>query len=162
MLCVNDKPLDAIVHHQAIDALESAMIDKLELVDPPVTHRFVPGMYCREIFMKAGTLIVSKIHLTEHIYVVTKGRVSVYIPDVGVQEISAPYTGITKPGTRRVLCIHEDTTWLTFHPTVEGETCEADLGKIEARIIDPRPDEEGLTANQRYRMAMAQHRLEAS
>jgi hypothetical protein len=79
-------------------------------------HSFTPGLYSREIFMPAGSLIISRIHLWEHPYVISCGRVSVY-DGVDIVEISAPYHGITKAGTKRILYVHEDTTWTTFHIT---------------------------------------------
>lgn len=152
VVVTHEKPLpsvqDSTSHpdpHQAIDALEREILDSCRLVDMPLVHRFVPGMYIREIFMPAGIWVTSKIHNTEHPYVVTKGRVSVYSPEGGVQHIEAPYVGITQPGTRRVLFIHEDTTWLTFHPLVgdEGANGEADLPRIEERIIEKRLQADG-------------------
>lgn len=89
----------------------------LPQVECPLIHRFTPGMYIREIFMPKGTFIISQIHKTEHPFVVTVGRVKVWIEDKGVEEIAAPYVGITKPGTRRILEIIEDCRWITFHPT---------------------------------------------
>ena len=79
--------------------------------------------------MPAGTLIVSKIHKTEHPYFITKGRASVWIEGVGVKVIKAPHHGVTKPGTRRLLYIHEDCEWSTFHPTSKTtpEEVEADI-----------------------------------
>lgn len=98
----------------------------------PVTHHFIPGFYCRQIFMPAGTELTSKIHRTEHPFMVTKGKLAVFTEDGGMVMISAPYTGITKPGTRRALKIFEDTIWTTFHATDE-----TDVGKIEQQIIEP-------------------------
>ncbi len=82
--------------------------------------------------MPKGMTLTSKIHKTEHQYVVLSGKVSVYIPGAGVQIIEAPYVGITKAGTRRVLYIHEDTRWITFHPTEE-----TDMDKVEEALIEP-------------------------
>lgn len=124
--------------HQRIDALEQRMLSAAPVVYLPLIHRFTPGLYIREIFMPAGTLLTSKIHRQEHPYVVLSGRVSVWIPGVGVQTFTGGHVGITKPGTRRVLYIHEDTRWITFHPS--GET---DLEKIEAELIEPRELEDG-------------------
>jgi hypothetical protein len=101
-------------------------------VEMPVTHRFTPGLYAREIFMPKGTLVVSKIHKTEHPYVVSKGEAAVWCEADGMKRIKAPFTGITKPGTQRILLILEDCIWTTFHPTTE-----TDLEKIEAAIIQP-------------------------
>ena len=80
----------------------------LPQVECPLIHRFTPGMYIREIFMPKGTYVISKIHKTEHPFVVTMGRVKVWIEDKGVEEIAAPFVGTTKPGTRRILEISED------------------------------------------------------
>lgn len=102
--------------NQAIDELESVIITYPE-VECPLIHRFTPGMYIREIFMPAGTLLTSKIHKTEHPFVISKGKVSVWTEEDNVVVIEAPYCGITKPGTRRILFIHEDAVWTTFHAT---------------------------------------------
>lgn len=118
---------------EKIDQLEAMMLANFPPINCPLTHRFTPGLYTREIFMPAGSLITSKIHNTEHPYVISKGVVSVFTDEDGEVLLKAPHCGITKPGTRRVLYIHEDCVWLTFHPCVDGETVEA----IEKRIIEP-------------------------
>jgi len=84
----------------------------------PLTHRFTPGMYIREIFMPAGAVLTSQIHKTEHPFVISKGHCLVYLNrEDGWKEFKAPHTGITYPGTRRILVILEDTIWTTFHVT---------------------------------------------
>ena len=97
----------------------------------PLTHRFTPGLYAREIFMPAGSLVVSRVHKTEHPYVVLSGRVRVWTEEGGVVEISGPHVGITKPGTRRVVFILEDCRWITFHPTTE-----TDLEQLRVELTD--------------------------
>lgn len=114
-----------------IDELESVMLDNFPIVDCPVTHRFTEGMYVREIFMPAGSLITSKIHKTQHTYFVMKGKCIVWID--GVEHlIEAPYIGVTEPNTRRVLYILEDCIWATSHPNPENENVE----QIGERIIE--------------------------
>ncbi len=98
----------------------------------PVTHHFTPGLYAREIFMPARSIVVSRIHKTEHPFVVSKGRCYVYNEKGEAVEIVAPYFGVTMPGTRRVLYMIEDTVWTTFHPTDL-----TDVREIEAEIIEP-------------------------
>ena len=83
----------------------------------PVTHRFTPGMYIREIFMPKDTILTSLLHLTTHPYFIMQGEVSVWHKGIQMQRIRAPYTGITEAGTRRLLYIHEDTIWTTCHVT---------------------------------------------
>ena len=83
----------------------------------------VPGMflYTREITMPAGTLLPSRIHLFEHPFVITKGLVSVWDDVQGWQHLRAPYLAVTTPATRRVLYIHEETTWITSHHTTHTD-----------------------------------------
>ena len=70
------------------------------------------------------------------------GKVAVYnSEDDTVGVIEAPYTGITKPGTRRVLQIIESTIWTTFHKTDlvkggENELSEEDKIKLAGEIED--------------------------
>jgi len=129
-----------------LDELEVAMLENCEPVHCLTTHRFTDGMYIREIFMPAGSLITSKIHKTEHPYIVSFGKVAVSIDSEDWNEITAPYTGITKPGTRRVLYIIEDCIWTTFH-RIDGMKSEYndlwDEGKenivkeIEEKLLEP-------------------------
>ena len=130
-----------------IDELEATIIQEVDsLIDAPLVHKFTDGMYIREIFMPAGSLWTSKIHKTEHPYVVSYGKVAVSIDADEWYEITAPYTGITTPGTRRVLFILEDCIWTTFH-RIDGMKSEFnDLSEekikeivegIEDKILEP-------------------------
>ena len=66
--------------------------------------------------MPKGQIISTGIHKIEHPYFVQKGDVSV-LTDEGIIRIKAPYNGITKPGTKRLIYMHEDTIWITVHAT---------------------------------------------
>lgn len=111
-------------------ALRWALADHPQ-VECPLVHRFTPGLYVRQIFMPRGTLVVSKRHRTEHPFVISAGRVSVWQPGGPVVHLAAPHCGITAPGTQRLLYIHEDCTWTTFHPTTE-----TDVAKLEALLVE--------------------------
>jgi quercetin dioxygenase-like cupin family protein len=135
----------------AQQAISAALPKLAELpqVDCPLTHRFTPGMYTREIFMPKGTFIVSKIHKTEHPFVVLTGKARVWIEGEGVKVITAPHVGFTKPGTRRVLLILEDCRWLTFHRTdkttvdeVEPEVIYQRFSNVEQEVIEQLKEEE--------------------
>lgn len=114
---------------RTVDVLQSELA-RLPQTVTPLRHTFVPGLYAREIFVPAGTIVITKIHKTEHVYVVSKGSLAVWVDGVGVKRISAPFTGVTKPGTRRVCYTYTDVVWTTFHPTEE-----TDLEKIEEDVI---------------------------
>jgi hypothetical protein len=126
-----------------IDEAE-AILAQLPKVECPLRHTFTKGLYIREIFMPAGTMITTKIHNTEHPFIVSQGKLNVLL-NGEMQHIEAPYRGITRPGTRRVIYILEDTIWTTFHPLPyitgkENDWSEEDILKltdsIESEIIE--------------------------
>ena len=82
----------------------------------PVKHTFADGCYIREIYNPANELIVTKIHKKEHPFFLMKGAMSI-LTEEGVQHIEAPYQGITKPGTKRVIYTHTECTFITVHAT---------------------------------------------
>ena len=79
-------------------------------------HYFVKDAYVREITMEAGAIFTSQIHKYEHPFFVMEGDCDVLTED-GVANIKAPYWGITKPETKRLLFINEKTVWVTVHAT---------------------------------------------
>lgn len=97
----------------------------------PLVHRFTPGLYIREIHIPAGHILTSREHLLEHPFTISKGRISVRSETEGLVTYEAPHTGITKPGTRRVLIAHTDTIWTTYHLNPDDET---DPDKIVGKI----------------------------
>ena len=48
----------------------------------------------------------------------------------GVKHLKAPYHGITKPGTKRIIYTHSDCIFITVHATEE-----TDVAKIEEQVI---------------------------
>lgn len=116
----------------------------------PLKHTFVDGAYVREIRMPKGALLTSKIHKICHPYFVLEGDVSV-LTENGVQRIKAPYSGITQPGTKRILYIHEDTTWVTVHVTNKTDPDEIEKDII-AESYDDVPDWDGLQIKETERI----------
>ena len=108
--------------------LESRM-QGLEQLDLPLKHHFAEGSYGREIFVPKGSLVIGKIHKHSHVNVVSQGECSV-LTEFGVDRIKAPFTFVSKPGTKRVVYTHEDTIWTTIHVTDE-----TDLEKVEDVVI---------------------------
>jgi len=161
------------IDDEKIDELEQSILDgDLVFVDLPLKHAFTPNMYIREIFMPAGTLLTSKIHNTEHPYVVLSGSVRVNIPGVGVKILKAGHNGITEKGTRRVLFIEEDCRWVTFHALsaseeqarLKGIDDEELVSLVHDRIITRRelPGSEGHTAFEVFQKRLKQQELSLS
>jgi hypothetical protein len=106
------------------DRVEAGLVILGEPVEWPLNHIHTPGtpgacgsIYTREIFMPAGTWVVSRIHKTAHPFVVLSGLVLVWTKEKGVQALAGGFMGFTTPGTRRILYIVQDTVWATFHAT---------------------------------------------
>lgn len=97
----------------------------------PVEHIFTPGLYTRRTTLPAGSLVTSMEHKTEHPFVVAKGTVEVITPE-GAFIYQAPHSGITMPGTRRVLRALTETVWFTFHVTEK-----TDVEAIASDILEP-------------------------
>jgi hypothetical protein len=100
---------------EVIDVVES-MIASYPQVECPLVHRFTNNMYIREIFVPAGTLLTSKVHKFEHPFVLSKGTITIWDGEEEIY-ISAPFCGITKENTRRIVFVLEDCVFTTFHVT---------------------------------------------
>jgi hypothetical protein len=119
-----------------IDEFEKSLLASgAPMVELPTTHRFTPGLYIREVTLKAGVIYTTRTHKTEHPFVISSGRVTVFHEDGSRRELRAPHTGITPVGARRVILTLEDTVWTTFHPTQE-----TNLDKLEELLVEPRPE----------------------
>ncbi len=109
-------------------ALENEMRKHPQLEDQ-VTHHFAPGVYARELFIPKGALLTGKIHKTEHLNIISQGKI--IVSNMGESRtITAPHILVSKPGTKRAGYALEDTIWITIHPTLE-----TDLIKIEEEVI---------------------------
>ena len=99
-----------------------ATMKEMEGYDPEgkeicrITHYFAPGVYAREMWMPAGCLITGKIHMTEHLNMLSQGKVSVSNSGTS-RTLSAPHTFVSPVGTKRAIYAHEDSTWTTIHAT---------------------------------------------
>jgi len=122
-----------------IDQAENLILEKGEPVTLTLKHRFTDGMYIREIFMPAGTVLTSRIHKTNHPFSIQKGKCNVYDGD-DLQVLEAPHLGITEKNTRRLIHVMEDTIWVTFHVTDKTDLAEIEkelLVERENPIADP-------------------------
>lgn len=115
----------------------------------PLRHEFPDGLYCRTILMPAGAIVVSQIHKKDNPFFVSKGRVTVISDNEGVREYVAPFHGITKPGTRRLLFVHEETEWTTVHPNPDNEQ---DLEILENRYVAMKDSTKELRDQQTQRL----------
>lgn len=122
------KTVDELTNREAINALELEMFKHPQL-EIQVKHYFSPGIYAREVFIPAGTLVTGQIHKYEHLNIMSQGDMSVMTED-GMKRVKAPFTIVSPAGTKRIAYTHSDTVWTTIHATDE-----TDLNKLEAELI---------------------------
>lgn len=98
-------------------------------VETPIRHYFSPGIYAREMFIPAGTVLTGAVHKTEHISLFV-GDITV-LTDGGMQRLTGHHTFVSKPGAKRVGYAHAD-TWCTGF----FATNETDISKLESELVE--------------------------
>jgi hypothetical protein len=98
-------------------------------VELKVIHYFSHGVYARELHIPAGVTLTGEVHKFENLNILSKGRISVST-EHGIQEIEAPFTVVSPPGTKRIAFAHTDCIWTTIHGTYE-----TDIDKIKATFV---------------------------
>ena len=115
-----------------LDAAEAALLGQPEF-DCPVTHRFGPGVYIREVFMPKGAYVIGHRHKTTHLNVMLTGVIGLFNDDGTETVLHAPQTFVAPPG-RKSAFIYEDVVWQNIHATDE-----TDVEKLEAMFLDISP-----------------------
>lgn len=115
---------------EQIERLEDEM-RKSPPLEIKTTHYFAQGLYAREIFIPKGCLLTGKVHRFEHLNIVSQGDITVWT-EQGMKRVVAPFTLVSKPGTKRVGFAHEDTIWTTVHACEE-----TNVEKIEGLLVEP-------------------------
>lgn len=127
--------IDNIVH---IDMLVKDM-KGMPQANTKTTHHFSDGMYVRELFIPKDTYIIGKVHKTNHLNIILKGRCYVKTPTREF-EVVAPCTFESFAGEQKVVYTYEDTIWSNVH-----KTTETDLAKIEAECVSDEYDKQLIT-----------------
>jgi quercetin dioxygenase-like cupin family protein len=117
-----------------IDRLQAELI-KLPQYEPKTQHHFAPGLYLRTVWSPAGSVIVGKVHKTEHFYAVLSGRIRV-TTDQGVIELDArdgPQILTCPVGTKRAVFVIEDAWRMNVHLNPKNIT---DIEALEAELVE--------------------------
>lgn len=105
--------------------------------ETPTRHYFAPGIYAREMFIPAGTVLTGAVHKTEHL-VQFVGDITV-LTDGGMQRITGRHTFVSKPGIKRVGYAHADTWCTGFFPTDKTDVEELENDLVEdAHLLQSR------------------------
>lgn len=121
---------DPVEARETILELEKALLEASDIqMQLETAHRWIDGIYARELFIPKGTLLTGRIHRHACISIMSKGDKTTITED-GAMRLKAPFATISKPGVKRVGLAHEDTIWTTFHATDER-----DLKKLEEDLF---------------------------
>ena len=107
-------------------ALESWIkenVDQNEMLKTTeLNHYRIPGVYARELKLKAGTILTGKIHNFESMGILSQGRMRILTSE-GAKIVEAPYVTVDKPGIKRLGVCETDCTFVSIHRT-DAETIE--------------------------------------
>lgn len=132
-----------------IDALEAGIRRDLPAVDLVHVDHFSQGVYARELHIPAGTVLTGKIHKFQNLNILSQGRMQIFMDDGTTKEVSAPFTVVSPPGTRRAALALTDCVWTTIHGTEE-----TDVAKIENHFIAQTPADYRLFFQEQTRLNM--------
>ena len=109
---------------------------ELPQVDLNEQHLFADGMYCRQVTMPKGSLVIGHIHKKEAINVLASGKILIKTRrEDEWEEISAPFVNSTKGGMRKIIYVLEDAYFMNIFRTenttldkLYDECVEEDIG----------------------------------
>lgn len=113
---VNHGPFDALAQGDdwrgKLERLD-AVLATLPQTEMPVAHYFSRGVYARELFIPAGTVLTGRIHKHSQINILLYGEISV-LTESGIVRLKAPCVFESPAGAKRAGYAHSDTAWLTI------------------------------------------------
>jgi hypothetical protein len=128
---VNDiAELPFVPSREQIEQLQAAAL-KMPQAELTTEHYFSGGMYCRKVFRPAGTMIVGKVHLKDHLFLCAAGEIIAWT-ETGMRVLGPGDVIESKPGTKRVTLALTDAIGITVH-----KTDKTALDEIEVELIEP-------------------------
>ena len=145
---------DDINFRDAIEAAKIIMSGMPPAKECELVHHFTPGLYAREMRIKKGTVIIGKIHKTEHLCTLN-GDIEIASQD-GKGRFTGFLTFVSKPGVQRIGYAHEDTVFTTFH-VIDG----TDVEQLEEDLVVSTFEEyERFLINQDYEAFLIEYGLD--
>jgi hypothetical protein len=118
-----DGPLHIIERNEEFAPIDLDLVEQYlmsqEQAECPVHHYFGPGVCIRELFVPAGSLVLSHKHKEQTMNILLKGKAAVVINDE-VRVIEGPYIFVSEPGRKLGYAI-EDVVWQNVLATDETD-----------------------------------------
>lgn len=116
---------------KSVERLEAHLLQFPE-VEIKTEHRFVPGLYIRQITIPAGATCTGAACKFEHFSVMVRGRMFA-LSEGAMREIAGYNEWIAPAGVKRVGIAIEETVWYCVYPNPDDER---DLNVLEERIFE--------------------------
>ena len=126
------------VGRPAIERLESTIAAELDQVDCPALMHYAPGVVVRDQFIPKDTTLVGMVHKTEHLAVVTKGRIAITDGTAPARIFEAGDVIHSLPGVKRAGVALEDTRVINIHP---NPTNTQDINVLCEMFVEGHADE---------------------
>lgn len=133
-------PKELVDGYGKIEEVE-AKLKELEQVKWETKHYFSDGVYTRETFVPAGSMLTGYRHKQRTVSMLVKGIISVigvdklgYATDYGVLE--APMIFVTEPGIKKIGFSHEDTVFVNSFAVPQEICSEVSLTELEEFIFE--------------------------
>lgn len=134
--------LDCNIH--AIEKILESLPEDLKIDCKNNTrHHFTPGIYCRELFMPAGSVLTGKYHRQQDILIIAQGTCH-FLTKHGLRTLSAPAITKVEADTKPFILCVTDVTFVNALPNPDN--CE-DVEELERRWTLPQKQ---LSAEERY------------
>ena len=96
-------------------------------------HYISEGVYCRVFHIKEGDIAIGALHLTTHMNVLLKGKITIAIGEE-IRTAEAPYIFEALKDSRKVAYAHTDVQIMNIIPTTL-----ANVEEIEKEAVDMTP-----------------------
>ena len=116
---------------KSVERLEAHLLQFPE-VEIETEHRFVPGLYIRQITIPAGVTCTGAPCRFQHFSVMVRGKIHTLV-DGSMRVIEGYHEWIAPAGVKRVGLALEETVWFCVYPNPDDER---DLNVLEARIFE--------------------------
>jgi len=124
------KELELFKQQLDLKVIEAEMKEH-EPVEIPETHTFAGGVYIREIFIPAGTLIMGKRHRGKTCNILMKGELLLYVSEEDKPaHIKGPLVFESPANAKKLAFCLSDAVFMNIHPTEK-----TDLKEIEEEFI---------------------------
>lgn len=90
----------------------------MDQVDLNEQHLLADGMYCRQVSMPKGSLVIGHVHKKQAINVLAAGRILIKTKmEDPWNEVSAPFVNTTPGGMRKIIYVLEDACFMNIFRT---------------------------------------------